>query len=100
MNECLLYFNNNIFRVVLYLIKFKQIENSDNINPIHKEEIDENFVGKNKSIIKLDVYRTFTELKIFENSIFSKTIHSVLLEFSDRNEKMGYYQGMNFICYI
>ena len=25
-------------------------------------------------------------------------MHSVLLEFSDRNEKMGYYQGMNFIC--
>ena len=25
-------------------------------------------------------------------------MHSVLLEFADRGEKMGYYQGMNFIC--
>ena len=98
INEYLLYCNNNLFRVVLYLIKFKQIENSENINQIHKEDIDENFVSKNKNIIKLDVYRTFPDLKIFENAIFSKSMHSVLLEFSDRNEKMGYYQGMNFIC--
>ena len=98
INEYLLYCNNNLFRVVLYLIKFKQIENSENINQIHKEDIDENFVSKNKNIIKLDVYRTFPDLKIFENAIFNKSMHSVLLEFSDRNEKMGYYQGMNFIC--
>ena len=62
------------------------------------ENVDENFVNKNKSIIKLDVYRTFPDLKIFENEIFSKNMHSILLEFSDRAENMGYYQGMNFIC--
>jgi hypothetical protein len=98
INECLLYCNNNIFRAALYLIKFKDIENSTNISPIHKENIDEKFVEKNKNIIKLDVYRTFPNLNIFENSLFSKSMHSVLLEFSDRSEKMGYYQGMNFIC--
>ena len=98
INECLLYCNNNIFRAALYLIKFKDIENSTNISPIHKENIDEKFVEKNKNIIKLDVYRTFPNLNIFENSLFSKSMHSVLLEFSDRSEQMGYYQGMNFIC--
>ena len=98
INECLLYCNNNLFRAALYLIKFKEIENSSNISPIHQENIDEKFVEKNKNIIRLDVYRTFPDLKIFENAIFSKGMHSVLLEFSDRNEKMGYYQGMNFIC--
>jgi hypothetical protein len=98
INECLLYCNNNIFRAALYLIKFKDIENSTNISPIHQENIDEKFVEKNKNIIKLDVYRTFPNLNIFENSLFSKSMHSVLLEFSDRSEKMGYYQGMNFIC--
>ena len=89
INECLLYCNNNIFRAALYLIKFKDIENSTNISPIHKENIDEKFVEKNKNIIKLDVYRTFPNLNIFENSLFSKSMHSVLLEFSDRSEKMG-----------
>ncbi len=98
INECLLYCNNNIFRVALYLIKFKDIENSNNISPIHQENVDEKFVEKNKNIIRLDVYRTFPNLQIFKNKIFSKSIHSVLLEFSDRAEKMGYYQGMNFIC--
>ena len=98
INECLLYCNNNVFRVALYLIKFKQIENSANINVIHDENVDQKFVDKNKSIIRLDVYRTFPDLKIFENAIFSKSIHSVLLEFSDRSKNMGYYQGMNFIC--
>ena len=98
INECLLYCNNNLFRVVLYLIKFQKIENSNNIDKIHKEDIDTKFVEKNKNIIRLDVYRTFPDLKIFENPIFSKSMHSVLLEFSDRSENMGYYQGMNFIC--
>jgi hypothetical protein len=98
INECLLFCNNNIFRAALYLIKFKDIENSTNISPIHQENIDEKFVEKNKNIIKLDVYRTFPNLNIFENSLFSKSMHSVLLEFSDRSEQMGYYQGMNFIC--
>ena len=98
INECLLYCNNNLFRAALYLIKFKDIENSINISSTHNENVDENFVNKNKSIIKLDVYRTFPDLKIFENEIFSKNMHSILLEFSDRAENMGYYQGMNFIC--
>ena len=98
IDECLLYCNNNLFRAALYLIKFKDIENSTNISPTHNENVDENFVNKNKSIIKLDVYRTFPDLKIFENEIFSKNMHSILLEFSDRAENMGYYQGMNFIC--
>ena len=98
INECLLYCNNNLFRVVLYLIKFQKIENSNNIDKIHKEDIDAKFIEKNKNIIRLDVYRTFPDLKIFENPIFSKSMHSVLLEFSDRSENMGYYQGMNFIC--
>ena len=98
INECLLYCNNNIFRVALYLIKFKEIENSSNISLIHNENVDEKFVEKNKNIIKLDVYRTFPDLKIFENALFSKSMHSILLEFSDRSEIMGYYQGMNFIC--
>ena len=98
INDYLLYCNNNIFRVALYLIKFKQIENSVNISKIHNENIDLKFVEKNKNIIKLDVYRTFPNLKIFENDLFSKSMHSVLLEFSDRSENMGYYQGMNFIC--
>ena len=98
IDECLLYCNNNLFRAALYLIKFKDIENSTNISATHNENVDENFVNKNKSIIKLDVYRTFPDLKIFENEIFSKNMHSILLEFSDRAENMGYYQGMNFIC--
>ena len=98
INEFLLYCNNNVFRVALYLIKFKQIENSESISKIHNENVDEKFVEKNKNIIRLDVYRTFPDLKIFENALFSKSMHSVLLEFSDRSENMGYYQGMNFIC--
>ena len=80
------------------MIKFKQIENSESISKIHNENVDEKFVEKNKNIIRLDVYRTFPDLKIFENALFSKSMHSVLLEFSDRSENMGYYQGMNFIC--
>ena len=98
INECLLYCNNNLFRAALYLIKFKDIEISKNLSPIHPENIDQKFMDKNKGIIKLDVYRTFPTLKIFENKLFSKNIHSVLLEFANRGEKMGYYQGMNFIC--
>lgn len=98
INESLLYCNNNLFRVALYLIKFKDIEISPNLSSIHPDLIDQKFVEKNKSIIKLDVYRTFPSLKIFENKLFSKNIHSVLLEFANRGEKMGYYQGMNFIC--
>ena len=98
INECLLYCNNNIFRVALYLIKFKDIENSSKLSPIHPENLDEKFIEKNKSIIKLDVYRTFPSLPIFENKLFSKNIHSVLLEFSNRLDNIGYYQGMNFIC--
>ena len=98
INECLLYCNNNLFRAALYLIKFKEIEISPNLSSIHPENIDEKFINKNKAIIKLDVYRTFPSLKIFENKLFSKNMHSVLLEFADRGEKMGYYQGMNFIC--
>ncbi len=98
INECLLYCNNNIFRAALYLIKFKDIENTSNISLIHPQDSDEKFIEKNKSIIRLDVYRTFPSLKIFENKIFSKNIHSVLLEFAIRGKNMGYYQGMNFIC--
>ena len=98
INECLLYCNNNIFRAALYLIKFKDVENSSNLSPIHPQDSDEKFIEKNKSIIRLDVYRTFPSLKIFENKIFSKNIHSVLLEFAIREKNMGYYQGMNFIC--
>ena len=82
----------------MYLIKFKDIENTSNISLIHPQDSDEKFIEKNKSIIKLDVYRTFPSLKIFENKIFSKNIHSVLLEFAIRGKNMGYYQGMNFIC--
>ena len=98
INECLLYCNNNLFRAALYLIKFKDIETSSNLSPIHPQNLDEKFIEKNKAIIKLDVYRTFPSLKIFENKLFSKNIHSILLEFSNRGQKMGYYQGMNFIC--
>ena len=98
INECLLYCNNNLFRAALYLIKFKDIETSSNLSPIHPQDLDEKFIEKNKAIIKLDVYRTFPSLKIFENKLFSKNIHSILLEFSNRGQKMGYYQGMNFIC--
>ena len=98
IDECLLYCNNNLFRVALYLIKFKDIQTSPNLSPIHPANLDDKFIEKNKAIIKLDVYRTFPSLKIFENRLFSKNIHSVLLEFSNRGEKMGYYQGMNFIC--
>ena len=98
INECLLYCNNNLFRVALYLIKFKDIETTNNLSSIHPKNLNEIFKEKNKSIIKLDVYRTFPTLNIFENKIFSKNIHSVLLEFSNRGENMGYYQGMNFIC--
>jgi hypothetical protein len=88
----------NIFRVALYLIKFKDIENSSKLSPFHPENLDEKFIEKNKSIIKLDVYRTFPSLKVFENNLFSKNIHSILLEFANRGANMGYYQGMNFIC--
>ena len=98
IDECLLYCNNNLFRAALYLIKFKDIETSPNLKSIHPENLNEKFIEKNKSIIKLDVYRTFPNLKIFENKSFSLNIHSVLLEFSNRGENMGYYQGMNFIC--
>ena len=98
INECLLYCNNNLFRAALYLIKFKDIETSSNLSPIHPQNLDEKFIEKNKAIIKLDVYRTFPSLKIFENKLFSKNIHSILLEFSNRGQNMGYYQGMNFIC--
>ena len=98
INECLLYCNNNLFRAALYLIKFKDIEISPNISPIHPENIDTKLDEKNKAIIRLDVYRTFPSLKIFENKLFSKNMHSVLLEFSNRAPNMGYYQGMNFIC--
>ena len=98
INECLLYCNNNLFRAALYLIKFKDIETSSNLSPIHPQDLDEKFIEKNKAIIKLDVYRTFPSLKIFENKLFSKNIHSILLEFSNRGQNMGYYQGMNFIC--
>jgi hypothetical protein len=98
INECLLYCNNNLFRVALYLIKFRDIETSPNLKSIHPDNLSEKFIEKNKSIIKLDVYRTFPNLKIFENKAFSLNIHSVLLEFSNRGENMGYYQGMNFIC--
>ena len=98
INECLLYCNNNLFRAALYLIKFKDIETTSNLSLIHPEDSDEKFIEKNKSIIKLDVYRTFPSLKIFENSLFSKNFHSVLLEFALRGKNMGYYQGMNFIC--
>ena len=98
IDECLLYCNNNLFRAALYLIKFKDIETSQNISSIHPQNLNETFNEKNKAIIKLDVYRTFPFLSIFENKLFSKNIHSVLLEFSNRGENMGYYQGMNFIC--
>ena len=98
INECILYCNNNLFRAALYLIKFKDIQTSPNLSSIHPENLDEKFIEKNKAIIKLDVYRTFPSLKIFENKLFSKNIHSVLLEFATRGENMGYYQGMNFIC--
>jgi hypothetical protein len=98
INECLLYCNNNLFRAALYLIKFKDIETTSNLSLIHPEDSDEKFIEKNKSIIKLDVYRTFPSLKIFENSLFSKNFHSVLFEFALRGKNMGYYQGMNFIC--
>lgn len=98
MNECLLYCNNNLFRAALYLIKFKDIQTSPNLSPIHPENLDNKFIEKNKAIIKLDVYRTFPSLKIFENNLFSKNIHSILLEFANRGANMGYYQGMNFIC--
>ncbi len=98
IDECILYCNNNLFRAALYLIKFKDIQTSPNLSSIHPENLDEKFIEKNKAIIKLDVYRTFPSLKIFENKLFSKNIHSVLLEFATRGENMGYYQGMNFIC--
>ena len=98
INECLLYCNNNLFRAALYLIKFKDIVTSPNLSPIHPQNLEERFIDKNKHIIKLDVYRTFPSLKIFENKLFSKNIHSILLEFSNRGQNMGYYQGMNFIC--
>ena len=98
MNECLLYCNNNLFRAALYLIKFKDIQTSPNLSPIHPENLDNKFIEKNKAIIKLDVYRTFPSLKVFENNLFSKNIHSILLEFANRGANMGYYQGMNFIC--
>ena len=97
INECLLYCNNNIFRAALYLIKFKDIVTSPNLSSIHPQNLEERFIDKNKHIIRLDVYRTFP-LKIFENKLFSKNIHSILLEFSNRGQNMGYYQGMNFIC--
>ena len=98
INECLLYCNNNLFRAALYLIKFKDIKTSQNLKSIHPNNLDEKFKEKNKSIIKLDVYRTYSNLNIFENKVFSLNMHSVLLEFSNRGENMGYYQGMNFIC--
>ena len=98
INESLLYCNNNIFRAALYLIKFKNIETSPNLSSIHPENLEEKFIEKNKAIIKLDVYRTFPSLNIFENALFSKNMHSTLLEFSKRGANMGYYQGMNFIC--
>ena len=98
LNECLLYCNNNLFRAALYLIKFKDIQTSPNLSPIHPEDLDDKFIEKNKAIIKLDVYRTFPSLKVFENNLFSKNIHSILLEFANRGANMGYYQGMNFIC--
>ena len=98
INECLLYCNNNIFRAALYLIKFKDIVTSPNLSSIHPQNLEERFIDKNKHIIRLDVYRTFPSLKIFENKLFSKNIHSILLEFSNRGQNMGYYQGMNFIC--
>ena len=98
INECLLYCNNNLFRAALYLIKFKDIKTSQNLKSIHPNNLDEKFIEKNKSIIKLDVYRTYSNLNIFENKVFSLNMHSVLLEFSNRGENMGYYQGMNFIC--
>ena len=98
INECLLYCNNNLFRIPLYLIKFKDIETSQNLSSIHPENLEEEFIKKNKAIIKLDVYRTFPSLNIFENALFSQNMHSILLEFSNRGENMGYYQGMNFIC--
>ena len=91
INECILYCNNNLFRAALYLIKFKDIQTSPNLSSIHPENLDEKFIEKNKAIIKLDVYRTFPSLKIFENKLFSKNIHSVLLEFATRGENMGYY---------
>ena len=97
INECLLYCNNNIFRAALYFIKFKDIVTSPNLSSIHPQNLEERFIDKNKHIIRLDVYRTFP-LKIFENKLFSKNIHSILLEFSNRGQNMGYYQGMNFIC--
>ena len=100
---------NNLFILTLYLIKFKDIETSQNKSSIHPQNLNEKFNEKNKAIIKLDVYRIFPFLNIFENKLykkiglsstrlFSKNIHSFLLEFSNRVENMGYYQGMNFIC--
>ena len=97
--DYLLYCNNQIFRIALYLNVMKNIKISDNFSLTHnKNEITEENINKNKHIITLDAYRTYPNLPIFLNADFSQKFHSVLLEFALRNSKMGYYQGMNFMC--
>ena len=99
LKNYLLYCNNQIFRIALYLNSLKNIEISNNFSLVHNNnELTEEFISKNKNIIKLDAYRTYPNLPIFLNADFSQKFHSILLEFSLRNKIMGYYQGMNFMC--
>ena len=98
LKNYLLYCNNQIFRITLYLNVLKNIEISNNFSLMHNKELPNEFVDKNKNIIRVDAYRTYPNLPIFLNANFSQKFHSVLFEFALRNEKMGYYQGMNFIC--
>ena len=52
------------------------------------------------SLIKLDVKRTYQEIKLFHNESIKENLCNVLYIFSKKNPNPGYFQGMSDICAI
>ena len=118
LKKLLLYCNNNLFRIILYTIKLKQIPFNENFSLIHinKNTIIENdasnlnetkennhnnkdnYIIKNLKIIETDEFRTFPSFEINYEKEYCKNFLSILQEFIIRNNYLGYYQGFNFFC--
>ena len=52
------------------------------------------------SLIKLDIKRTYQEIKLFHNESIKENLCNVLYIFSKKNPNPGYFQGMSDICAI
>ena len=121
LKKLLLYCNNNLFRIIFYSIKLKQIPFNENFSLIHinkdtiiekenslnetKENINknnnnnkDNYIIKNLKIIETDEFRTFPSFEINYEKEYCKNYLSILQEFIIRNNYLGYYQGFNFFC--